>query len=136
MSYVCWQPGWRFSLSRCGLGSFFRIAYLIPVQHDNCCLHCLSSVVSSNQEPSVDAELSHCSHCFLCIIAAIELLDYSTCGAMKAMLKIKLVTSVLTFAVSSAYAQSDLNTLITTAKKEGAINSFGMPDDWANWKDT
>ena len=55
---------------------------------------------------------------------------------MRAMLKIKLIASVLTFAVSSAYAQSDLNTLITTVKKEGAINSFGMPDDWANWKDT
>lgn len=26
--------------------------------------------------------------------------------------------------------------MIEAAKKEGVINSVGMPDTWANWKDT
>jgi putative spermidine/putrescine transport system substrate-binding protein len=30
----------------------------------------------------------------------------------------------------------DINSLIQAAKKEGAVYSVGMPDDWANWKDT
>lgn len=55
---------------------------------------------------------------------------------MKKMLISGFIASVLSIAVSSAYAQSDLTTLVTAAKKEGAVNSLGMPDDWANWKDT
>ena len=55
---------------------------------------------------------------------------------MKKILITSLLASVLSIAVSSVYAQPDLNTLITAAKKEGAVNSLGMPDDWANWKDT
>ncbi|NLY65375.1 MAG: ABC transporter substrate-binding protein [Alcaligenaceae bacterium] len=31
---------------------------------------------------------------------------------------------------------ADLSTLIEAAKKEGQVNSVGMPDSWANWKDT
>ncbi|WP_087020709.1 ABC transporter substrate-binding protein [Thaumasiovibrio subtropicus] len=38
---------------------------------------------------------------------------------------------------STAGAQAaDLNELIEAAKKEGAVYSVGMPDSWANWKDT
>lgn len=36
-----------------------------------------------------------------------------------------------------AYAQSaNIDELIAAAKKEGVVNSVGMPDTWANWKDT
>lgn len=36
-----------------------------------------------------------------------------------------------------AQAQTaDLSALIEAAKKEGQVNSVGMPDSWANWKDT
>lgn len=36
-----------------------------------------------------------------------------------------------------AQAQSaDLTSLIEAAKKEGRVDSVGMPDSWANWKDT
>jgi putative spermidine/putrescine transport system substrate-binding protein len=38
-------------------------------------------------------------------------------------------------ACSSAQAQS-VAELEAAARKEGAVNSLGMPDDWANWKDT
>lgn len=55
---------------------------------------------------------------------------------MKKMLITSLLASVLSIAVSSAYAQPDLNVLVAAAKKEGAVNSLGMPDNWANWKDT
>ena len=29
-----------------------------------------------------------------------------------------------------------MDALVAAAKKEGVVNSVGMPDDWANWKDT
>ncbi|MGL5758544.1 ABC transporter substrate-binding protein [Plesiomonas sp.] len=32
--------------------------------------------------------------------------------------------------------ETDLNALIEAAKKEGIVYSVGMPDSWANWKDT
>ncbi|MFH0258440.1 ABC transporter substrate-binding protein [Vibrio rumoiensis] len=38
---------------------------------------------------------------------------------------------------SSVFAkESDIDSLVTAAKKEGAVYSVGMPDSWANWKDT
>lgn len=46
-----------------------------------------------------------------------------------------IVAGTLSFTVTQVVAQ-DLNSLISAAKKEGAVNSLGMPDDWANWKDT
>lgn len=55
---------------------------------------------------------------------------------MKKMLITSLLASALSIAVSSAYAQPDLDVLVAAAKKEGAVNSLGMPDNWANWKDT
>ena len=35
-----------------------------------------------------------------------------------------------------ASEKTDLSALISAAKKEGAVYSVGMPDSWANWKDT
>lgn len=55
---------------------------------------------------------------------------------MKKILITSLFASALSIAVSSAYAQPDLDVLVSAAKKEGAVNSLGMPDNWANWKDT
>ncbi|MEZ1376526.1 ABC transporter substrate-binding protein, partial [Enterobacter hormaechei] len=33
-------------------------------------------------------------------------------------------------------AEADLQALEQAARKEGQVNSVGMPDSWANWKDT
>jgi len=44
-----------------------------------------------------------------------------------------LIASLMTTAVN---ANDDLNSIISAAKKEGAVYSVGMPDSWANWKDT
>src|SRR3712207_3056503 len=41
--------------------------------------------------------------------------------------------AVLAFAPASAQSVGELE---AAARKEGAVNSLGMPDDWANWKDT
>ncbi len=48
-----------------------------------------------------------------------------------------IIASTLTaFAIcSNAYA-SDIGDLEAAARKEGVIYSVGMPDEWANWKDT
>jgi putative spermidine/putrescine transport system substrate-binding protein len=53
----------------------------------------------------------------------------------------QLFASVLTSAIvltsqMSWAADSDLAALEQAAKKEGEVNSVGMPDSWANWKDT
>ena len=53
----------------------------------------------------------------------------------------RLCASVLTSAIvltsqMSWAADSDLAALEQAAKKEGEVNSVGMPDSWANWKDT
>ncbi|MNF70520.1 hypothetical protein D3C84_524310 [compost metagenome] len=37
---------------------------------------------------------------------------------------------------TAAMAADDLKTLEAAAKAEGAVNSLGMPDNWANWKGT
>ncbi len=55
---------------------------------------------------------------------------------MKKILITSLFASALSIAVPAAYAQQDLDALVAAAKKEGAVNSLGMPDNWANWKDT
>ncbi|MGV6988552.1 ABC transporter substrate-binding protein [Testudinibacter sp. P80/BLE/0925] len=44
--------------------------------------------------------------------------------------------TALSVGLSSAYAAGDLAALEVAARKEGAVNSVGMPDTWANWKDT
>lgn len=46
-----------------------------------------------------------------------------------------LVAGVLSLTAVTAQADS-LDSLIKAAQKEGAVNSVGMPDTWANWKDT
>ncbi|SMF38624.1 ABC transporter substrate-binding protein [Pseudogulbenkiania subflava] len=46
-----------------------------------------------------------------------------------------IIAGALSFSMTQVFAQ-DLNNLISAAKKEGAINSLGMPDNWANWKGT
>ncbi len=33
-------------------------------------------------------------------------------------------------------ASAALDALMTAARKEGRVNSLGMPDDWANWRAT
>ena len=54
---------------------------------------------------------------------------------MRKLLLTSLVTLALGVTATHSSAQ-DLQSLISAAKKEGAVNSLGMPDDWANWKDT
>ncbi|AVK81381.1 ABC transporter substrate-binding protein [Campylobacter fetus subsp. testudinum] len=49
------------------------------------------------------------------------------------ILKTFLSTAIVFGALNAADIDSNL---IEAAKKEGAINSVGMPDTWANWKDT
>ena len=45
--------------------------------------------------------------------------------------------TLLTLGMAFVPAQAqNLNDLIEAAKKEGEVNSIGMPNDWANWKDT
>lgn len=55
---------------------------------------------------------------------------------MKKILVTGFLAGVLSMSVAAADAPSDLSALVAAAKKEGAVNSLGMPDDWANWKDT
>lgn len=46
-------------------------------------------------------------------------------------------TLLATTLAMPAFAQdSDIQSLIDAAKKEGAVYSVGMPGSWANWKDT
>lgn len=51
----------------------------------------------------------------------------------------KLMTGLLATALSLGAGQTfaqDMDSLINAARQEGRVNSLGMPDDWANWKDT
>lgn len=50
-------------------------------------------------------------------------------------LLVSVVSGGLCLSVAQANAEN-LPSLIQAAKKEGAVYSVGMPDDWANWKDT
>lgn len=49
-------------------------------------------------------------------------------------LRTTLIVASIIFTVNAFAA--DTAALITAAKKEGEVNSVGMPDSWANWKDT
>lgn len=44
--------------------------------------------------------------------------------------------SLITLALSATAQAADLTELEAKARAEGRINSVGMPDSWANWKDT
>lgn len=42
----------------------------------------------------------------------------------------------VTLAAPTVAKEADIESLVTAAQKEGAVYSVGMPDSWANWKDT
>ncbi|MDP5292480.1 extracellular solute-binding protein [Oceanimonas sp. CHS3-5] len=44
--------------------------------------------------------------------------------------------SLLTLALGTTAQAADLSELEAKARAEGQVNSVGMPDSWANWKDT
>jgi putative spermidine/putrescine transport system substrate-binding protein len=55
---------------------------------------------------------------------------------MKQLLLASLMGTAIALATSAMAADTDLQTLEQAARAEGAVNSVGMPDSWANWKDT
>lgn len=55
---------------------------------------------------------------------------------MKRLLLASLLGTAIALATSANAAQTDLKSLEEAARAEGAVNSVGMPDSWANWKDT
>ena len=54
---------------------------------------------------------------------------------MKKLFLASLLGSTITMC-TAAMAADDLKTLEAAAKAEGAVNSVGMPNDWANWAGT
>ncbi|KAB8306595.1 MULTISPECIES: ABC transporter substrate-binding protein [Rahnella] len=46
------------------------------------------------------------------------------------------LTSALVLSASPAFAAEPPAELLKAAQAEGTVNSVGMPDDWANWKET
>ncbi|MDB6145124.1 MAG: transporter substrate-binding protein [Pseudomonas sp.] len=55
---------------------------------------------------------------------------------MKHLFLASLLGSTIALCTAAMAADADLSTLEAAAKAEGAVNSVGMPDDWANWKGT
>ncbi|MFG0408706.1 ABC transporter substrate-binding protein [Pseudomonas sp. FYR_11] len=55
---------------------------------------------------------------------------------MKKLFMASLLGSAITLCTSALAAGPDLKALEDAARKEGTINSVGMPDAWANWKGT
>ncbi|MCG6541005.1 extracellular solute-binding protein [Pseudomonas sp. KSR10] len=55
---------------------------------------------------------------------------------MKRLLLASLLGSAIALATSANAAQTDLKGLEEAARAEAEVNSVGMPDSWANWKDT
>src|SRR3990167_11010069 len=55
---------------------------------------------------------------------------------MKQLLLASLMGSAIALATSAMAAETDLQAREKAARAEGAVNSVGMPDSWANWKDT
>ena len=55
---------------------------------------------------------------------------------MKQLLMASLMGSAIALATSAMAADMDMQALEKAARAEGAVNSVGMPDSWANWKDT
>lgn len=55
---------------------------------------------------------------------------------MKQLLLASLLGSAIALATSANAAQMDMKSLEEAARAEGEVNSVGMPDSWANWKDT
>ncbi|USW94641.1 extracellular solute-binding protein [Pseudomonas proteolytica] len=55
---------------------------------------------------------------------------------MKQLFLASLLGSTIAMCTAAMAADTDLKTLEAAAKAEGAVNSVGMPDDWANWRGT
>jgi putative spermidine/putrescine transport system substrate-binding protein len=55
---------------------------------------------------------------------------------MKRLLLASLMGSAVALATSAMAADMDMQALEQAARAEGEVNSVGMPDSWANWKDT
>ncbi|UTW08555.1 ABC transporter substrate-binding protein [Pseudomonas benzenivorans] len=55
---------------------------------------------------------------------------------MKQLLLASLMGAAVALANSAMAADMDMQALEQAARAEGAVNSVGMPDSWANWKDT
>ncbi|AIR89876.1 ABC transporter substrate-binding protein [Pseudomonas cremoricolorata] len=55
---------------------------------------------------------------------------------MKQFFMASLLGASIALCTSAMAADTDLKTLEDAARKEGVINSVGMPDAWANWKGT
>ncbi|HBO5135784.1 extracellular solute-binding protein [Pseudomonas aeruginosa] len=55
---------------------------------------------------------------------------------MKRMLASLLGTAIALGSGLALATEADLQALEQAARKEGQVNSVGMPDSWANWKDT
>jgi putative spermidine/putrescine transport system substrate-binding protein len=55
---------------------------------------------------------------------------------MKHLLLASLLGSAIAMSTAAMAAETDLKTLEAAARTEGAVNTVGMPDDWANWKGT
>ena len=55
---------------------------------------------------------------------------------MKKLFLATLLGSSIALSTAAMAADPDLATLEAAAKTEGAVNSVGMPDAWANWKGT
>ena len=55
---------------------------------------------------------------------------------MKQLFLASLLGSTIAMCTAAMAADTDLKTLEAAAKAEGEVNSVGMPDSWANWKDT
>ncbi|WP_199482802.1 ABC transporter substrate-binding protein [Vibrio owensii] len=63
------------------------------------------------------------------------LLSRSTAFSVKRMVPIAAMIAA-TLSVPAMAKDADLESLIKAAQNEGAVYSVGMPDSWANWKDT
>src|SRR5262245_15852426 len=55
---------------------------------------------------------------------------------MKRLLLASLMGTAIALGTQAMASDADLKSLEQAARKEGAVNSVGMPDSWANWKDT
>ncbi|GGU69078.1 ABC transporter substrate-binding protein [Pseudomonas laurentiana] len=55
---------------------------------------------------------------------------------MKQLFLASLLGSTIALCTAAMAAGTDLKALEDAARKEGAVNSVGMPDAWANWKET
>ncbi|OHC29611.1 MAG: ABC transporter substrate-binding protein [Pseudomonadales bacterium RIFCSPLOWO2_12_59_9] len=55
---------------------------------------------------------------------------------MKRLLLASLMGTAISLATQAMANDVDIKSLEQAARAEGAVNSVGMPDSWANWKDT